>query len=122
DNGMVDDPSTPDINEHQVLIAVGDTFGARGMLGRHIYNTLFRSSDTDLSDGMDIPDGEWFNGNMFGGAPLSQPTQARPIINRPLWAPTSITLIPTAGVSLPTEVTEDTPFGTIQYVNFMSVT
>ncbi|PRC54080.1 hypothetical protein C6A85_50570, partial [Mycobacterium sp. ITM-2017-0098] len=42
DNGMVDDPSTPDINEHQVLIAVGDTFGARGMLGRHIYNTLFR--------------------------------------------------------------------------------
>lgn len=122
DNGMVDDPSTPDINEHQILIAVGDTFGAKGMTGRHIYNTLFRSSDTDLSDGMTIPDGEWFNGNMFGGAPLDGPTQARPIINRPSWLPNSVTLIPTAGVSLPTEVTEDTPFGTIQYVSFMSVT
>ncbi|WP_370500032.1 DUF4185 domain-containing protein [Mycolicibacterium sp. jd] len=121
DNGMVDDPSTPDINEHQILIAVGDTFGAKGMTGRHIYNTLFRSSDTDLSDGMTIPDGEWFNGNMFGGAPLDGPTQARPIINRPSWLPNSVTLIPTAGVSLPTEVTEDTPFGTIQYVSFMSV-
>ncbi|MDZ4264939.1 MAG: DUF4185 domain-containing protein [Mycobacterium sp.] len=121
DNGMVDDPSTPDINEHQVLIAVGDTFGSANMTGRWIYNTLFRSSDDDLSDGMTIPDGEWFNGNMFGGAPLSGPTQARPIINRPSWAPNSVTLIPTAGVSLPTEVTEDTPFGTIQYVSFMSV-
>ncbi len=122
DNGMVDDPSTPDINEHQVLIAVGDTFGAQYMKGRHIYNTLFRSSDDDLSDGMNIPNGEWFNGNMFGGAPLSQEFEARPIINRPIWAPSSITLIPTAGVSVPTEVTKDTPFGTIQYVSFMSVT
>ncbi|BBY75270.1 hypothetical protein MPRF_21690 [Mycolicibacterium parafortuitum] len=121
DNGMVDDPSTP-WNENQILIAVGDTFGAAGMSGRHLYNTLFRSGDTDLSDGMTIPDGEWFNGNMFGGAPLESPTQARPIINRPWWAPGSVTLIPTAGVSVPTEVTEETPFGTIQYVNFMSVT
>ncbi|WNG86893.1 DUF4185 domain-containing protein [Mycobacterium sp. ITM-2016-00317] len=120
DNGMVDDPNT-DFDERQILIAVGDTFGAKGMTGRWIYNTLFRSSDRDLSDGMTIPDGEWYNGNMFGGAPLSGPTEARPIINRPSWLPNSVTLIPTAGVSLPTEVTEDTPFGTIQYVSFMSV-
>lgn len=120
DNGMVDDPNTP-FDERQILIAVGDTFGAKGMTGRWIYNTLFRSSDRDLSDGMTIPDGEWKNGNMFGGAPLSGPTEARPIINRPTWLPNSVTLIPTAGVSLPTEVTEDTPFGTIQYVSFMSV-
>ena len=120
DNGMVDDPNTP-YNEHQVLIAVGDTFGSPNMTGRWIYNTLFRSSDTDLSDGMQIPNGQWYTGNMFGGAPLSGATQARPIINRPSWAPNSVTLIPTAGVSLPTAVTEDTPFGTIQYVNFMSV-
>ena len=121
DNGMVDDPSTP-WNEHQILIAVGDSFGSPNMTGRHIYTSLFRSSDDDLSDGMTIPDGEWFNGNMFGGAPLDGPTQARPIINRPSWLPGSVTLIPTAGVSLPTEVTEETPFGTIQYVSFMSVT
>ncbi|VEG57918.1 conserved secreted protein [Mycolicibacterium aurum] len=120
DNGMVDDPTTP-YNEHQVLIAVGDTFGGPNMTGRHIYNTLFRSSDRDLSDGMTIPNGEWYTGNMFGGAPLSGATQARPIINRPSWLPNSVTLIPTAGVSVPTEVTDETPFGTIQYVNFMSV-
>ena len=118
DNGIPDDPSTPDINEHQVLIAVGDTFGSANMSGRWIYNTLFRSSDDDLSDGISIPNGEWFNGNMFGGAPLSAPTQARPIINRPAWAPNSVTLIPTAGVSLPTP---DTEFGATQYVSFMSV-
>ncbi|CAA0079758.1 Uncharacterised protein [Mycolicibacterium vanbaalenii] len=118
DNGIPDDPSTPDINENQVLIAVGDTFGSANMSGRWIYNTLFRSSDDDLSDGMTIPDGEWFNGNMFGGAPLSGPTQARPIINRPSWAPNSVTLIPTAGISLPTP---DTEFGATQYVSFMSV-
>ena len=120
DNGMVDDPSTP-YNEHQVLIAVGDTFSAANMTGRHIYNTLFRSSDTDLSDGITIPNGEWYTGNMFGGAPLDGPVNARPIINRPGWLPNSVTLIPTAGVSLPTDVTDETPFGTVQYVSFMSV-
>jgi hypothetical protein len=104
-----------------VLIAVGDTFGAANMTGRYIYNTLFRSSDTNLSDGMTIPNGEWLNGNMFGGAPLSAPTTARPIINRPSWAPGSVTLIPTAGVSVQVPVSADAPFGTIQYVSFMSV-
>ncbi|GJF16703.1 hypothetical protein NGTWS1803_33210 [Mycolicibacterium cyprinidarum] len=118
DNGIPDDPSTPDINEHQVLIAVGDTYSGANMTGDWRYNTLFRSSDDDLSNGMTIPDGEWFNGNMFGGAPLSSPTTARPIINRPSWLPNSVTLIPTAGVSLPTP---DTEFGATQYVSFMSV-
>ena len=116
-NGMEDDPSTP-TNENQILIALGDSYGGANMSGRWIYNTLFRSSDQDLSDGMTIPNGEWFNGNMFGGAPLSAPTQARPIINRPSWLPNSVTLIPTAGVSLPTPETE---FGVTQYVSFMSV-
>lgn len=122
DNGMVDDPTTPNIDERQVLIAFGDSFGLPGMQGRHIYNTLFRSNDRDLSDGITIPNGEWFNGNMFGGAPLDAPTRARPIINRPSWLPGSVTLIPTAGVSV---VTPDDPlakFGVTQYVSFMSVT
>jgi hypothetical protein len=128
DNGMVDDPSTPDINEHQILIAVGDTFSNAAMTAGWRYNTLFRSSDTVLSDGLMILNGEWKNGNMFGGAPLGfappgyqDSKWARPIINRPTWAPNSVTLIPTAGISLPTAVTEATPFGTIQYVQFMSV-
>ncbi|MHA0289190.1 DUF4185 domain-containing protein [Mycobacterium sp. C3-094] len=120
DNGMVDDPSTP-YNEHQVLIAVGDTFSGANMTGRHIFNTLFRSSDRDLSDGITIPNGEWFTGNYFGGAPLDGPVNARPIINPQRWLPNSVTMIPTAGVSVNVPVTEDTPFGTIQYVSYMSV-
>ncbi len=40
------------------------------MTGTWRLNTLFRSSDTNLSDGMTIPAGQWLNGNMFGGSPL----------------------------------------------------
>lgn len=117
DNGMVDDPATP-WNENQVLIAVGDTFSGPNMSGIWRLNTLFRSSDYDLADGMTIPDGEWFNGNMFGGAPLSNPTFARQIIHPAPGLPTGVTLIPTAGIALPTPGTR---FDVTQYVSFMSV-
>ncbi|MDT5176516.1 MAG: hypothetical protein QOJ95_714 [Mycobacterium sp.] len=117
DNGMVDDPSTP-YNEHQVLMAFGDTFSGANMTGNWRFNVLLRSADTVLSDGVTIPNGEWFNGNMFGGTPLSSPTTARQIIH-PDGLPAGITLIPTAGISLPTPGTQ---FGVTQYVNFMSVT
>lgn len=121
DNGIPDDPKTPLINEHQVLIAVGDSFANAAKTLGWRYNTLFRSSDTYLPDGMTIPDGQWKNGNMFGGAPLSSATTARPIINRPTWLPNSVTLIPTAGISLPSPITKDAPYGATQYVSFMSV-
>jgi hypothetical protein len=117
DNGMVDDPSTP-YNEHQILMAFGDTFGGPNMTGAWRFNVLLRSADTVLSDGMTIPNGEWFNGNMFGGTPLGNPTYARQIIH-PDGLPAGITLIPTAGISIPTPGTQ---FGVTQYVNFMSVT
>jgi hypothetical protein len=116
DNGIPDDPKTP-INEHQVLIAVGDTFSGPNMTGNWRSNTLFRSSDTILANGMSIPDGQWFNGNMFGGAPLSSPTTARQIIF-PSGLPAGVTLIPTAGISLSTPRTE---FGATQYLSYMSV-
>jgi hypothetical protein len=116
DNGMVDDPTTP-YNEHQVLMAFGDTFSGANMTGNWRFNVLLRSADTDLSDGMTIPNGEWFNGNMFGGTPLSSPTTARQIIH-PSGLPAGVTLIPTAGISIPTPGTQ---FGVTQYVNFMSV-
>jgi hypothetical protein len=119
DNGIPDDPNTPDINEHQVLIAVGDTFSGPGMTGVWRPNTLFRSSDPNLADGMTIPDGQWFNGNMFGGAPLGpNSTTARQIIF-PDGLPAGVTLIPTAGISVPTP---GTTYGATQYVSFMSVT
>ena len=117
DNGMVDDPTTP-FNEHQVLMAFGDTFSGANMTGNWRFNVLLRSADTVLSDGITIPNGEWFNGNMFGGTPLSTPTTARQIIH-PDGLPAGITLIPTAGISIPTPGTQ---FGVTQYVNFMSVT
>jgi len=116
DNGIPDDPSTP-YNEHQVLIAVGDTFSGANMTGDWRSNTILRSGDTFLVDGMSIPDGEWLNGNMFGGAPLSSPTTARQVIF-PGNLPAGVTLIPTAGISLPTPGTR---FGATQYMSFMSV-
>lgn len=116
DNGIDDDPSTP-YNEHQILIAVGDTFSGANMTGDWRSNTILRSGDTFLVDGMSIPNGEWFNGNMFGGAPLSSPTTARQVIF-PGNLPAGVTLIPTAGISLKTPGTQ---FGATQYMSFMSV-
>ena len=120
DNGIPDDPATP-INENQVLIAFGDTFGGPNMTGTWRLNTLFRSSDRDLGDGMTVPAGEWLNGNMFGGSPLWGETYARQIIlpeRLPRNLPTGVTLIPTAGISVPTPGTQ---YGATQYVSFMSV-
>ncbi|KRD13824.1 hypothetical protein ASE48_29855 [Mycobacterium sp. Root265] len=120
DNGIPDDPSTP-INEHQVLIAFGDTFGGPNMTGTWRLNTLFRSSDIVLGDGMAVPDGQWFNGNMFGGSPLWEKYYARQIIlpeRLPSGLPTGVTLIPTAGISVPTPGTK---YGATQYLSFMSV-
>jgi hypothetical protein len=126
DNGIGDDPTTP-FNEHQVLIAFGDTFSGDNMTGTWRLNTLFRSSDTNLSNGMTVPPGEFGNGNMFGGAPLwDNPlpvtdNYARQIILKerlPAGLASGVTLIPTAGISLPTP---DTEFGATQYVSFMSV-
>ncbi|MGU3499931.1 DUF4185 domain-containing protein [Mycobacterium sp. C31M] len=120
DNGIPDDPSTP-INENQVLIAFGDTFGGPNMTGTWRLNTLFRSPDRNLADGMAVPGGQWFNGNMFGGSPLWEEHYARQIIlpeRLPRGLPTGVTLIPTAGISVPTPGTQ---FGATQYVSFMSV-
>ena len=120
DNGIPDDPATLDINEHQVLIAVGDTFGGPNSADWRA-NTILRSSDTDLSNGITIPDGQWYTGNWFGGAPLGPdgyPNRARQVIF-PSGLPAGVGLIPTAGISIPTPGTE---FGVTQYMSFMSVT
>jgi hypothetical protein len=126
DNGMVDDPDTP-INEHQVLIAFGDTFGVGGMAsGTHWRsNVLFRSVDADLFNGLDFTDPEWFTGSDFGGSPLTYVPSGAPYqymarqIIFPEGLPAGITLIPTAGISVPTPGTE---YGVTQYISFMSVT
>jgi hypothetical protein len=119
DNGIPDNPATPDINEHQVLIAVGDTFGGPNSADWRA-NTILRSSDTDLSNGITIPNGQWYTGNWFGGAPLGPdgyPNRARQVIFAS-GLPAGVGLIPTAGISVPTPGTE---FGVTQYMSFMSV-
>jgi hypothetical protein len=120
DNGIPDNPATLDINEHQVLIAIGDTFGGPNSADWRP-NTILRSSDTDLSNGITIPNGQWYTGNWFGGAPLGPdgyPNRARQVIF-PSGLPAGVTLIPTAGISIPTPGTD---FGVTQYMSFMSVT
>jgi hypothetical protein len=132
DNGMVDDPSTP-YDEHQVLIAFGDTFGLRSVPGEdYRFNVLMRSADHVLADGIDVPDGEFGNGNWYGGMPLWDVPPGRPyedyarrIINPeslPIGAQPGITLIPTAGISLPTPNNPLAKYKVTQYLSFMSVT
>jgi Domain of unknown function (DUF4185) len=125
DNGMVDNPATPQ-NEHQILMAFGDTFGIRGYPNDHWRpNILFRSADATLADGITLTDPEWFTGNDFGGSPLTWVPEGAPYqyharqIIFPEGLPAGITLIPTAGVSVPTPGTE---YGVTQYISFMSVT
>ncbi len=50
DNGIKDNPNTA-VNEHQVLIAFGDTFGNRYPVRTGFWrmNTLLRSPDNTLS-------------------------------------------------------------------------
>ena len=121
DNGMVDDPSTP-YNEHQLLIAFGDTFGDPNAPGQQWRsNVLLRTSDLVLSDGLSIPNGTVINAadlsTYFGGAPLAYVNFAKQIINDPNVGP-AVTIIPTAAISVPTP---GTMFGVTQYINFMAV-
>ncbi|MBS1695473.1 MAG: DUF4185 domain-containing protein [Actinobacteria bacterium] len=97
----------------QVLIAFGDTFGDCSTPDQQWRNnTLFRSADTDLSDGMTIPPTR-FN-DRYAGSPVisaSRTNFSRQVISSLGLAATEVTVIPTAGISV----------GTRQYVNFMSV-
>ncbi len=82
DNGIADNPATP-VNEHQVLMAFGgDTFSGTGQTGIWRSNTLLRSSDQVLADGISVAPGQ--AGNVFSGSPLSSPPNfSKQIINSP---------------------------------------
>lgn len=117
DNGIVDNPATP-VNEHQVLMAFGDTFSGTGQTGIWRSNTLLRSSDQVLADGISVAPGQV--GNVFSGSPLSSPNFSKQIINSPGYIGplgSEVTIIPTSGVSVPYNNT----YGSRQYVSFMSV-
>lgn len=98
---------------NQVLIAFGDTFGDCTTPDQQWRkNTLFRSGDRNLANGMDVPDPVF--GNQYAGSPVisaQRPNFSRQVIDSLGLAGTEVTVIPTAGISV----------GTRQYVNFMSV-
>lgn len=114
DLGILWDNGQTGANE-QVLIAFGDTFGNCGVAGQQWRsNTLFRSGDNNLADGISVPDPAF--GNVYAGSPVLSATPpgsnfSRQIIDSLNVAPTEVTIIPTAGISV----------GTTQYVNLMSV-
>lgn len=111
DLGIVWDNGQTGAN-NQVLIAFGDTFGNCSVPDQEWRkNTLFRSSDRNLADGMTVPNP--VPGNIYAGSPVdaARPNFSRQVIQSLGLAATEVTIIPTAGISV----------GTTQYVNFMSV-
>ncbi len=83
DNGIKDNPATP-VDEHQVLMAFGDTFSGTGQTGIWRMNTLLRSSDHVLSNGMAVADGS--TTDPFAGAPLASANLSKQIIGSPGYA------------------------------------
>ena len=119
DLGIMWDNGEP--NNDQTLLAFGDTFGDCGIPGQQWRsNTLLRSTDRTLTDGLYVPDPipDTTAGANYGGSPVIQNPNipgkynfSKQIIASLGIAPTEVTIIPTAGISV----------GTTQYVNFMSV-
>ncbi|MEE2030799.1 DUF4185 domain-containing protein [Rhodococcus chondri] len=98
--------------ERQVLMAFGDTFGdcsAADQQWRH--NTLMRTADDDLSDGISVPDP--VPGDIYSGAPVetAAPHFARELIGSLGIDGIEKTVIPTAGIAV----------GGVQFINAMSV-
>ncbi|MGZ8714702.1 MAG: DUF4185 domain-containing protein, partial [Mycobacterium sp.] len=123
DNGIEDDPTTP-VDEHQILIAFGDTFSSANPVRTGVwrFNTLFRSADDVLNNGLYVPNGTPYD--IFSGSPMEKPNWSDPILpspGQPVRPPYAIgpevTIIPTAGVSVP----YDNAYGARQYMSFMSV-
>ncbi|WP_197377172.1 DUF4185 domain-containing protein [Mycolicibacterium baixiangningiae] len=120
DNGIPDNPNTA-VNEHQVLIAFGDTFSNRTPVRTGVWrmNTLFRSTDTVLSNGMYVKDGIVHDPGMYSGSPMSDPNFSREIIgNYHYGIGREVTMIPTAAISVPGAGKNG---ATRQYINYMAV-
>jgi hypothetical protein len=123
DNGIEDDPTTA-VDEHQILIAFGDTFSSANPVRTGVwrFNTLFRSADDVLNNGLYVPNGTPYD--IFSGSPMENPNWSDPILpspGQPVHPPYAkgpeVTIIPTAGVSVP----YDNAYGARQYMSFMSV-
>jgi hypothetical protein len=99
-----------------VLIAFGDTFRNADppRTGDWTINTLLRSSDLMLSNGMYVKPG--VPGDIFSGSPMKPATVAS--VPSPGYAiGPEVTIIPTSGISAP----YPNAYGPRQYMSFMSV-
>ena len=123
DNGIKDNPLTA-VDEHQILIAFGDTFSNANPVRTGVwrFNTLFRSADDVLNNGLYVPNGTPYD--IFSGSPMERPNWSDPILpspGQPVHPPYAIgpevTIIPTAGVSVP----YNNAYGARQYMSFMSI-
>ncbi|OBH31489.1 hypothetical protein A5692_16975 [Mycobacterium sp. E342] len=95
---------------HQVLMAFGDTFGYCKVKGQQWrYNTLFRSSDRDLSHGIHIAEG--VPNDRYSGSPVWAPSLSKQVVNTIHKAAHETGIIPTAGISI----------GRTQYMSYMSI-
>ena len=119
DNGIEDDPNTP-VNEHQVLIAFGDTFSNAYPVRTGLWrmNTLLRSPDNLLSNGLYVPNTA--PGDIYSGSSTIGSADPKEIVDRNNIAGYAIgnevSIIPTAGISV-----TDASGHARQYVSFMSV-
>ena len=96
----------------QILMAFGDTFGNCAVAGQEWrHNVLLRSDDTDLSNGITVPDA--VPGDVGSGSVVTpdRPDFARELIPATGLDYIEITTIPTAAISI----------GNTQYINYMSV-
>ncbi len=120
DNGITgDNPATTIVEQPEVLIAFGDTFSQTGMRGAWRMNTLFRSPDRVLSDGLYVPDGIINDPGAYSGSPMTYQNFSREIIgNYHYGIGPEVTVIPTAGISVAGSGVNG---ATRQYVNFMVV-
>lgn len=99
-----------DPGNHQVLMAFGDTFGYCGVHGQQWrYNTLFRSSDRDLSQGIHVADG--VPNDIHSGSPVWAAGLSKQVVNTIHKAPHETGIIPTAAIAI----------GRTQYMNYMSI-
>lgn len=99
-------------SNRQTLAAFGDTFGNCAVAGQEWRNNvLFRTGDTNLADGLQIPDPAV--ANIYAGSPVTsaRPNLSKQVIAKPAIASPEVTVIPTAAISI----------GGKQYINFMSV-
>jgi len=94
----------------QVLMAFGDTFGYCSVHGEQWrYNTLFRSSDRNLSKGIHVADG--VPNDKYSGSPVWTTGLSKQVVNTIHKAPHETGIIPTGAISL----------GRTQYMSYMSI-